>query len=36
MEYSQSEVERIARVAAELALSYNPPLPVHSIDKVCS
>ncbi|TIB90080.1 3-isopropylmalate dehydrogenase [Wallemia mellicola] len=33
MEYSQSEVERIARVAAELALSYNPPLPVHSIDK---
>ncbi|TIA72270.1 hypothetical protein E3P91_02158 [Wallemia ichthyophaga] len=33
MEYSKSEVERIARVAAELALSYNPPLPVHSIDK---
>ena len=34
MEYSKEEVERIARVAAELALSYNPPLAVHSIDKV--
>jgi len=31
--YSVPEVERITRVAAQIALSSNPPLPVISIDK---
>lgn len=33
MIYSVPEVQRITRVAAQIALSANPPLPVHSIDK---
>ncbi|THG98331.1 hypothetical protein EW026_g3835 [Hermanssonia centrifuga] len=33
MIYSVPEVQRIARVAAQVALAANPPLPVHSIDK---
>jgi 3-isopropylmalate dehydrogenase len=33
MVYSVSEVQRITRVAAQIALSANPPLPIHSIDK---
>ncbi|CAK5262548.1 unnamed protein product [Mycena citricolor] len=33
MVYSVAEVERITRVAANLALGSNPPLPIHSIDK---
>ncbi|KAI0832623.1 3-isopropylmalate dehydrogenase [Trametes gibbosa] len=33
MVYSISEVQRITRVAAQIALQANPPLPVHSIDK---
>ncbi|CCM00667.1 uncharacterized protein FIBRA_02706 [Fibroporia radiculosa] len=33
MIYSIPEVQRITRVAAQIALSTNPPLPVHSIDK---
>ncbi|KZW04358.1 3-isopropylmalate dehydrogenase [Exidia glandulosa HHB12029] len=33
MVYSVSEVQRITRVAANIALAANPPLPVHSIDK---
>ena len=33
MVYSVSEVQRIARVAAQIALQANPPLPVHSVDK---
>lgn len=32
-EYSVSQIQRIARVAAHLALQSNPPLAVHSIDK---
>lgn len=31
--YSVPEVERITRVAAQIALAADPPLPVHSIDK---
>lgn len=31
--YSVHEVQRIARVAAQIALAADPPLPVHSIDK---
>ena len=31
--YSREEVERIARLAAHLALQHNPPLPVWSLDK---
>ncbi|TRM68186.1 Isopropylmalate dehydrogenase-like domain-containing protein [Schizophyllum amplum] len=31
--YSVSEVQRITRVAAKIALTANPPLPIHSIDK---
>ncbi|KAF8309151.1 putative LEU2-beta-isopropyl-malate dehydrogenase [Clavulina sp. PMI_390] len=31
--YSIGEVKRITRVAAQIALASNPPLPVHSIDK---
>jgi 3-isopropylmalate dehydrogenase len=31
--YSVSEVQRITRVAAQIALTVNPPLPIHSIDK---
>jgi 3-isopropylmalate dehydrogenase len=33
MPYSVSEVQRITRVAAQIALAANPPLPIHSIDK---
>ncbi|KAG1783069.1 3-isopropylmalate dehydrogenase [Suillus placidus] len=33
MVYSVGEVERITRVAAQIALAANPPLPIHSIDK---
>ncbi|TFK68212.1 3-isopropylmalate dehydrogenase [Pluteus cervinus] len=33
MVYSVSEVERITRVAAQIALAANPPLEIHSIDK---
>lgn len=33
MTYSVSEVERITRVAAQIALTANPPLEIHSIDK---
>lgn len=33
MIYSVSEVQRITRVAAQIALAANPPLAVHSIDK---
>lgn len=33
MIYSVPEVQRITRVAAQIALAANPPLPVHSIDK---
>jgi 3-isopropylmalate dehydrogenase len=31
--YSVAEVERITRVAAQLALAADPPLAVHSVDK---
>ena len=31
--YSVPEVQRITRVAAQVALSTNPPMPIHSIDK---
>ncbi len=33
MIYSVPEVERITRVAAQIALAANPPLEIHSIDK---
>jgi len=33
MIYSVGEVERITRVAAQIALASNPPLSIHSIDK---
>jgi 3-isopropylmalate dehydrogenase len=33
MIYSVSEVQRITRVAAQIALTSNPPLLIHSIDK---
>jgi len=33
MTYSVSEVQRITRVAAQIALAANPTLPIHSIDK---
>jgi 3-isopropylmalate dehydrogenase len=33
MIYSVSEVQRITRVAAQIALAANPPLAIHSIDK---
>ena len=33
MIYSVPEVQRITRVAAQIALAANPPLPIHSIDK---
>ena len=33
MIYSVEEVQRITRVAAQVALAANPPLPIHSIDK---
>jgi 3-isopropylmalate dehydrogenase len=33
MIYSVAEVQRITRVAAQIALTVNPPLPIHSIDK---
>jgi 3-isopropylmalate dehydrogenase len=33
MIYSVSEVQRITRVAAQIAISANPPLEIHSIDK---
>ncbi|KAJ5332732.1 hypothetical protein MYU51_015297 [Penicillium brevicompactum] len=31
--YSRSEIERVVRLAANLALQHNPPLPVWSLDK---
>ena len=31
--YSVKEIQRIARVAAQIALAENPPLEVHSVDK---
>ena len=33
MTYSVPEIQRITRVAAQIALAANPPLPIHSIDK---
>jgi 3-isopropylmalate dehydrogenase len=33
MIYSIEEVQRITRVAAQIALAADPPLPIHSIDK---
>jgi len=33
MIYSVAEVERITRVAAQIALTADPPLTIHSIDK---
>lgn len=33
MIYSVAEVERITRVAAQIALTANPPLEIHSVDK---
>jgi len=33
MIYSVEEVRRITRVAAQIALASDPPLPIHSIDK---
>jgi 3-isopropylmalate dehydrogenase len=33
MIYTVAEVERITRVAAQIALTTNPPLAIHSIDK---
>jgi 3-isopropylmalate dehydrogenase len=33
MAYSVPEVQRITRVAAQIALAANPPLPIHSVDK---
>ncbi|KAF8272132.1 3-isopropylmalate dehydrogenase [Lactarius quietus] len=33
MIYSVEEVQRISRVAAQIALASDPPLPIHSIDK---
>ena len=33
MVYSVPEVQRITRVAAQIALAANPPLPIHSVDK---
>ena len=33
MTYSVPEVERITRVAAQIALSTNPPMEIHSVDK---
>lgn len=31
--YSVSEIERITRVAAQIALASDPPLPITSVDK---
>lgn len=31
--YSVSEVERITRVAAKVAMTTNPPMEIHSVDK---
>ena len=33
MTYSVQEVQRITRIAAELAMSKDPPLPIISVDK---
>jgi len=33
MSYSIPEIQRITKVAAQIALSTNPPMPIHSIDK---
>jgi 3-isopropylmalate dehydrogenase len=33
MIYSVEEVQRITRVAAQIAITSNPPLPIHSVDK---
>ncbi|KAI8910238.1 putative 3-isopropylmalate dehydrogenase [Gorgonomyces haynaldii] len=33
MEYSEEEVKRITKIACELSILHNPPLPITSIDK---
>ncbi|KAI3615324.1 3-isopropylmalate dehydrogenase [Moniliophthora roreri] len=33
MIYSEAEIQRITRVAAQIALAVDPPLEIHSIDK---
>jgi len=33
MPYSVSEIQRITRVAAKIALAANPPMDIHSVDK---
>ena len=33
MIYSVEEVQRVTRVAAQIALAADPPLPIHSVDK---
>lgn len=33
MIYSESEIQRITRVAAQIALTTSPPMEIHSIDK---
>lgn len=33
MIYSVAEVQRITRVAAQIAVTTNPPMPIHSVDK---
>jgi 3-isopropylmalate dehydrogenase len=33
MIYSVEEVQRITRVAAQIAITSDPPLPIHSVDK---
>jgi 3-isopropylmalate dehydrogenase len=33
MPYSVAEIQRITRVAAKIALSANPPMEIHSVDK---
>ncbi|KIK67799.1 hypothetical protein GYMLUDRAFT_68823 [Collybiopsis luxurians FD-317 M1] len=33
MIYSEAEIQRITRVAAKIALTANPPMEIHSIDK---
>ncbi|THV08292.1 3-isopropylmalate dehydrogenase [Dendrothele bispora CBS 962.96] len=33
MIYSEAEIQRITRVAAQIAMTTNPPMEIHSIDK---
>jgi 3-isopropylmalate dehydrogenase len=33
MIYSVPEIQRITRIAAQIAMAASPPLPIHSIDK---